>query len=53
MTQKDIDVLNEVIETLLDVLVEKGIIDRDDFDERVNDRLEKSRKLTKFDDLED
>ncbi len=53
MNEKDIDILSDMITSVVDLLVEKGIITQEEYETKVKERLEKSATLTKFEDLEE
>lgn len=51
MVKEDIEILEDMLMTLVDLLVENGIINQEEYDERVEKRVIASEKLTKFKDL--
>ena len=57
MTEKEnierkIMILDEMLGSLVDLLEEKGIINSNEWDKKVRKRLEKTRKLRKFEELD-
>lgn len=48
---KDVEIVEEMITSLVELLEEKGIIKEHEFDKKLKERLKESSKLTKFDDL--
>jgi len=57
MTEKEnierkIIILDEMIGSLVDLLEEKGIINGEEWDKKVKERLEETRKLRKFEELD-
>ncbi len=53
MTKKDIEILDDMLTSLVDLLVEKGVITQEEYDSKVKKRLEETKGLTRFEDLED
>jgi DNA-binding HxlR family transcriptional regulator len=53
MTKKDIEILDDMLTALVDLLVEKGVITQEEYDSKVKQRLEETKGLTRFEDLED
>lgn len=51
MVEEDIEVLEDMLTALVDLLVEKGIITQDEYENKVRLLLEDSANLTRFDDL--
>lgn len=51
MADKDIEVLEDMLTALVDLLVEKGVITQDEYEDKVRLLLEESANLTRFDDL--
>ena len=45
MTVEPLQILEEMVESLVELLVEKGVISEEEFDTRLEERLEKSRTL--------
>ncbi len=45
MTVEPLQILEEMIESLVELLVEKGVITEEEFDTRLEERMEKSRTL--------
>jgi hypothetical protein len=57
MTEKEdikrkIQILDEMIGSLVNLLKEKGVIDGDEWEKYLEKRLEKTRRLKKFEDLD-
>jgi hypothetical protein len=52
MVSKDIEVLEDMLTSLVDLLVEKGIITQTEYEDKVRIMLDESAGLTRFDDLE-
>lgn len=50
---EDVEVLDDMLAALVDLLVEKGILTHQEFEEKVRKRIEESKSLTRFKDLED
>ncbi len=50
---KDVEILDDMLTALVDLLVEKGIITQEEYDTKVKQRLDETKDLTRFDDLED
>lgn len=53
MVSEDVEILENMLTSLVDILVEKGIITQEEYEEKVKKRLEEAAGLTRFDDLED
>lgn len=53
MVKKDIEILEDMLTSLVELLIEKGIINQEEYDIRVEHKLKRSKELTRFDDLED
>lgn len=53
MVKEDIEILEDMLMSLVDLLVEKGMISHDEYDIKVEQRIKKSKELTRFDDLEE
>lgn len=53
MVKKDIEILEDMLTSLVDLLVEKGVINHEEYDIRVEHKLKKSKELTRFEDLEE
>lgn len=53
MVSEDVEILGDMLTALVDLLVEKGLITQEEYEDRVKILLEESTKLTRFDDLED
>ena len=51
MVEEDIEVLEDMLTALVDLLVEKGVITQEEYEDKVRLLLEESASLTKFDDL--
>lgn len=52
-SEKDMDILSDMLTSVVELLVEKGVITQEEYENKVKERLMKSAALTKFDDLED
>ncbi len=53
MVSEDVEIVADMITALVDILVEKGLITQEEYEDRVKILLEESAKLTRFDDLEE
>lgn len=53
MVSKDVEVLEDMLTSLVDLLVEKGLITQEEYEAKLRRLLEESAGLTRFDDLED
>jgi len=53
MVSKDVEMLEDMLTSLVDLLVEKGLITQEEYEAKVRAMLEESAGLTRFDDLED
>jgi polyhydroxyalkanoate synthesis regulator phasin len=53
MVSEDVEILSDMLTALVDILVEKGLLTQEEYEDRVKILLEKSAKLTRFDDLEE
>jgi hypothetical protein len=53
MTQKSIEILDGMLTSLVDLLVEKGIITPEEYDSKVKQHFEETKDLTRFEDLEE
>lgn len=53
MVSEDVEILGDMLTALVDILVEKGIITQEEYEDRVKLLLEESAGLTRFDDLEE
>ena len=51
MVEKDVEVLEDMLTSLVDLLVEKGLITQEEYETKVRKMLEESAGLTRFDDL--
>ena len=51
MVKEDIEILEDMLMTLVDMLIENGIINQEEYDKRVEKKVMDSEKLTKFEDL--
>lgn len=49
---KDIDILDDMLASLVELLVEKGIITHEEYEERVKKKLSNSEELTRFEELD-
>lgn len=53
MEEEDFEILEDMLTALVDLLVEKGVITQEEYEEKVKERLKLSKELTRFDDLEE
>lgn len=53
MVKKEIEVFEDMLTSLVDLLVEKGIITQGEYEEKVKNKLTDSEELTRFEDLKD
>jgi polyhydroxyalkanoate synthesis regulator phasin len=53
MVSKDVEMLEDMLTSLVDLLVEKGIITQKEYEAKVRSLLEESAGLTRFDDLKE
>jgi len=53
MVKKEIEILEDMLTSLVDVLVEKGVITQEEYEDKVKERLKLVEDLTRFDELED
>ncbi len=53
MVSKDVEMLEDMLTSLVDLLVEKGLITQEEYEAKVRAMLEESEGLTRFDDLND
>nr|WP_319373879.1 hypothetical protein [uncultured Methanobacterium sp.] len=53
MVSKDVEMLEDMLTSLVDLLVEKGLITQEEYEVKVRAMLEESEGLTRFDDLDD
>jgi polyhydroxyalkanoate synthesis regulator phasin len=53
MVEQDVEILEDMLTALVDLLVEKGIITQEEYEDKVRSLLEESAELTRFDDLEE
>jgi t-SNARE complex subunit (syntaxin) len=53
MVKKDIEILEDMVTSLVDLMVEKGVITQTEFEDKVKQKLENNKDLTRFEDLED
>jgi hypothetical protein len=53
MVQKDVEILEDMLTSLVDLLVEKKIITQEEYETKVRKMLEESAGLSRFDDLKD
>lgn len=51
MVKEDIEILEDMLTSLVDLLIEKGVINQEEYDIKVEHKLKKSQELTRFDDL--
>ena len=49
--KEDVEILEEMVNSLVDLLEEKGIITDKEWNERVKRKLSEKKELTKFEDL--
>lgn len=52
MVKEDIKILEDMLTSLIDVLVEKGVITQEEYESKVKERLKIAEDLTRFEDLE-
>lgn len=52
MVKEDIEILEDMLTSLVDLLVEKGLITQEEYEAKVKERLENIEKLTRFEELE-
>jgi len=52
MVKEEIEILDDMLSSLVDILVEKGIITHEEYDSKVKQRLEDNKDLTRFEELE-
>jgi hypothetical protein len=52
MTKQEIEIVEDMLISVVDLLVEKGIITQEEYESRVKQRLEDNRDLTRFEELE-
>jgi hypothetical protein len=52
MVSEDLEILDDMLTSLVDLLVEKGIITQEEYEAKVRTALEESAGLTRFEDLE-
>lgn len=50
--KKDIEILEDMLTSLVDLLIEKGIMTEEEYEERVKRKLSESEELTDFEELE-
>lgn len=48
---KDVEIVEEMLSSLVELLEEKGVIKEGEFDKKLKVRLKESSKLTRFSDL--
>lgn len=48
---KDIEILGDMLTSLVDLLVEKGVMTEEEYEERVKKKLSESEELTDFEEL--
>ena len=53
MVSKEVEMLEDMLTSLVDLLVEKGLITQEEYEAKVRVMLEESEGLTRFDDLDD
>jgi len=51
MVSKDVEILEDMLTSLVDLLIEKGLITQEEYETKVKGILIKSEGLTRFDDL--
>ena len=51
MAKEDIEILEDMLTSLVDLLVEKGVVNQEEYDIKVKEKLMNSEKLTRFEDL--
>lgn len=52
MVKEDIEILEDMLTSLVDILVEKGVLTQEEFESKVKERLENVEDLTRFEELE-
>jgi polyhydroxyalkanoate synthesis regulator phasin len=52
VVSKEIEILEDMLTSLVDLLVEKGVITQEEFEAMVRERLENKEDLTRFEELE-
>ena len=53
MVEKDVEVLEDMLTSLVELLVEKGVITQEEYEAKVRKMLDESAGLTRFDDLKE
>ena len=53
MVKEDIEILEDMLTSLVELLVEKGVITQKEYESKVKERLEDSEDLTRFEELEE
>jgi mannitol/fructose-specific phosphotransferase system IIA component (Ntr-type) len=48
---RDIEILEDMLTSLVDLLVEKGLITEEEYDAKIKKRLMENEKLTRYEDL--
>lgn len=49
--KKDIEILEDMLTSLVDLLIEKGVMTEEEYEERVKKKLSESEELTDFEEL--
>ena len=53
MVKEDIEILENMLTSLVDLLVEKGVITQEEYEAMVKGKLESTEDLTRFEELEE
>ena len=53
MVEESVQMLDDMLTALVDLLVEKGLITQEEYEDKVKSILEESKGLTRFDDLKE
>jgi len=49
--ENEISILNKMITSLAEILEEKGIMTNEEWEQRIREKIEESKDLTRFEDL--
>ncbi|MFP4000421.1 MAG: hypothetical protein ACLFU5_00765 [Thermoplasmata archaeon] len=52
MTDKEVELLDDMLVALVDLLEEKGIVTHEEWEERIEKRISEGKKLKKMEDVE-
>jgi len=52
MVKEDIEILEDMLTSVVDLLVEKGLITQEEYEAKVKEKLENNKDLTQFEELE-